>query len=99
MKKIVDINELENGKELYMFVKGEFVKYRFLCVHPNYGKCVILTDMLDNPVRFTTYELYDRFYIDCSRSDMLKMSIEYYKDKVHEYEESLKDIENHENRQ
>lgn len=59
MKSFIDviIAKLKVNDKIYLFDKGEVKQYKFLTIHPNNNKYIIVLDMCEEPVRLYKFRL------------------------------------------
>ena len=93
MEKIKEIKELEPGRKLVRFNGIEHGHYEFLMIHPHNKNYVLLLDKLDQ----NAYSFYiptvleGEFYVNCTREDVKKHTIELLESKLERYKTSLGD--------
>lgn len=93
MEKIKEIKELEPGRKLVRFNGIEHGHYEFLMIHPHNKNYVLLLDELDQ----NAYSFYiptvleGEFYVNYTREDVKKHTIELLESKLERYKTSLGD--------
>lgn len=92
MKPILNyehIKKLKTDDPLIECVRGQVNYYKFLCFHPRYSDYVILLNGFEEPKRFSTSEIIDRFYTDYTQRDIITYRKEYALNQVNEFEQAL----------
>lgn len=89
IRNFKDIEILKTDDRLVEFIRGKVNFYYFLCLHPRNQSYVILLDCCEQPVRFDTSTMVNRFYTDFTDRDIINYRKDYALKKIDEFELAL----------